>query len=94
MKKSSIALLAIGLIVFMILAINVLDNLIESEEHVTPLDTPILPNRGYYMGIPPTPRTEQSFEAAYAEAALYAEFVPIWGKPSPFYVMSSDLSGE
>lgn len=94
MKKSGIALLAIGLIVFIILAINVLDNLIESEEHVTPLDTPVLPNRGYYMGILPTPRTEQSFEAAYAEAALYAEFVPIWGKPSPFYAMPSDLSGE
>ncbi|MDH7509198.1 MAG: glycosyl hydrolase 53 family protein [Methanomassiliicoccales archaeon] len=46
------------------------------------------------MGILPTPRSGQSFADAYAEAAEYVDFVPVWGKPSPFYAMPSDLSGS
>ncbi|MEO0250014.1 MAG: hypothetical protein ABIN58_10905 [candidate division WOR-3 bacterium] len=46
------------------------------------------------MGTLPIPAEGQSFEAAYAQAAEYAEFVPVWGKPSPFYRMADDLAGS
>jgi hypothetical protein len=77
----------------LLVTLSILGNHAESG-NVTPIDAPSLPSRGYFMGILPTPSSNQSFAGAYAQAALYADFVPIWGKPSPFYSMSSDLSGS
>lgn len=54
---------------------------------------PPLPSRGFYMGVLPNPAEGQPLEDAYAQAAIYAEFVPVWGRPTPFYEMSKDLGG-
>lgn len=63
-------------------------------ETVMPDDSPQLPPRGFFMGVLPTTAQGQSFDDAYAQAARYSEFVPVWGKPTPFYNLASDLSGN
>ncbi|MGB9856268.1 MAG: hypothetical protein ACPLKS_06970 [Caldisericum exile] len=63
-------------------------------ETVVPVDSPQLPSRGFFMGVLPNPATGQSFDDAYAQAARYSEFVPVWGRPTPFYNLASDLSGN
>ena len=59
-----------------------------------PADSPVLPERGFYMGILPTPAAGQSFEASYVQASQYVEFAPVWGRPTPFYNLPDDLSGD
>ena len=61
---------------------------------VVPIDSLQLPSRGFYMGILPTAAQNQSFESSYSQTAQYSEFVPVWGKPTPFYNLASDLSGS
>jgi len=61
---------------------------------ITPIDSPEIPARGFFMGILPVPANEQSFEEAYRQASKYAEFSPVWGRPTPFYDLSSELSGN
>ncbi|MCX7678921.1 MAG: hypothetical protein N2316_06855 [Spirochaetes bacterium] len=63
-------------------------------EKITPLDSPQLPSRGFFMGVLPTPAWGQTFDDSYAQAAQHVEFVPVWGRPSPFYSLADDLSGE
>ena len=63
-------------------------------ETLFPLDAPQLPSRGFFMGVLPTTARGQTFEEAYAQAARYSEFVPVWGKPTPFYDLAADLSGS
>jgi len=63
-------------------------------ETIVPLDTLQLPLRGFFMGLLPIPAQGQSFEDAYLQASQYSEFVPVWGKPSPFYNLANDLKGE
>ncbi|MGQ9588629.1 MAG: hypothetical protein ACUVT7_09665 [Thermoplasmata archaeon] len=94
MKKSRMMLIVVVVIILMLLTISLFGNIRKNTEQTTPLDSPALPGRGYFMGLLATPATGQSFVDAYAEAALYADFVPVWGKPSPFYAMPSDLSGS
>ncbi len=60
----------------------------------TPKGPPPVPPRGFYMGTLPMPAEGQTFESAYAQAAEYAEFVPVWGRPSPFYRIADDLEGD
>jgi len=67
---------------------------ISAETTVTPIDSPQLPSRGFFMGILPTPGDNQSFGEAYSQAAQYSEFVPVWGTPSPFYQLPDDLAGS
>jgi hypothetical protein len=59
----------------------------------TPADTPTTPARGFFIGILPTPAEGQSFEDGYHQAATFADFVPVWGRPTPFYDMAKELSG-
>lgn len=61
---------------------------------LTPVDSPVLPSRGFFMGLIPTPEQGESFENAYRKASSYAEFVPVWGRPTPFYSLSEELSGD
>jgi hypothetical protein len=61
---------------------------------LTPIDSPQLPLRGFYMGLLPTPAQGQSFDNVYAQAAEHSEFVPVWGRPTPFYNLASDLGGS
>jgi hypothetical protein len=93
-RRSILAVIGVVLVILMLLALSVLSHVNESPSSVTPLDSPQLPERGFYMGVLPVPATGQSFADAYMQAAAYAEFVPVWGKPSPFYDMSDDLSGS
>lgn len=45
---------------------------------VDPSDDPVLPPRGFYMGLLPNPAEGQGFEETYAQAAEFSEFVPVW----------------
>jgi len=64
------------------------------SEILNPKDSLDLPSRGFFMGILPTPAQNQTFDNSYSQAAQYSEFVPIWGKPTSFYNLASDLSGS
>ncbi|MBE0480004.1 MAG: hypothetical protein IBX68_03390, partial [Dehalococcoidia bacterium] len=61
---------------------------------VTPADSHDLPARGFFMGVLPVPRDGQSFEDCYRQAADNAEFVPVWGRPTPFYGLADELNGS
>ena len=65
-----------------------------SSATLTPADFPTIPERGFFMGILPTPSEAQSFEDAYRQVATWADFVPAWGRPTPFYDMAEELSGD
>jgi hypothetical protein len=60
---------------------------------IEPIDSLDMPSRGFYMGILPLPCVGQSFEDAFKKASQDIEIVPIWGRPTPFYDLSTDLSG-
>jgi hypothetical protein len=94
LRTPVIIALVVAAVVAMLLVISILGQMGNEAAQVTPLDHPDIPTRGYFMGVLPSPSSGQTFEAAYAEAASCVEFVPIWGKPSPFYDMASDLSGS
>ena len=63
------------------------------ETSITPLDNPKLPSRGFFMGVLPTPGDGQDFEDVYNQAARYAEFAPVWGRPTPYYGLAQELAG-
>ena len=63
-------------------------------EILVPEDSPQLPYRGFFMGVLPTTAHGQSFDDAYTQASRYSEFVPVWGRPTPFYNLADDLSGS
>lgn len=94
MRKSIAALVLIAVVVLMLLTLHFLGFLWAEAERFSSPDSPYLFDRGYFMGILPTPSTQQSFAQAYEEASFTVDFVPVWGKPSPFYAMASDLSGS
>ncbi len=64
------------------------------EAMVSPADSSPVPGRGFFMGLLPSPANGQSFEEGYRQAAAYADFVPVWGRPTPFYNMAEELSGS
>jgi len=61
---------------------------------VTPADDPALPARGYYLGLLPTPSAGGDLGATYGEVSPYVDFVPVWGRPTPFYELAADLGGQ
>lgn len=61
---------------------------------IVPIDSPTLPVRGFFMGILPTTAENQTFDSAYRQVARYAEFVPVWGRPTPFYNLANELAGS
>jgi hypothetical protein len=61
---------------------------------VAPADSVTMPARGFYMGVLPIPAEGQSFDSVYAQAGEYSEFVPVWGRPTPFYDLADDLKGD
>lgn len=68
-----------------------------SQSNIPDTETPKIPEipeRGFFMGFLPIPKEGQSFEDAYYEASHYCDFVPVWGKPTPFYELADDLSGN
>jgi hypothetical protein len=64
------------------------------ETTVTPSDSPSTPARGFLMGVLPTPAEGQLFEDVNRQAAVFADFAPVWGRPTPFYDMAEELSGD
>ena len=71
------------------------DNVVASPTPTPPdVFMPDIPERGFLMGILPVPGDEQSFEDVHKEASMYAEWVPIWGRPSPFYELANVLAGD
>ncbi len=64
------------------------------ETVLTPFDYPQLPARGFFMGILPVPGEGQSFADAFYQASRYAEFAPVWGRPTPFYNLAQELAGD
>ena len=63
------------------------------RRHVEPREEASIPERGYYLGLLPSPSLNQPLDEAYRKAAQSSEIVPIWGRPSPFYEMAGELSG-
>jgi hypothetical protein len=63
------------------------------ETPKVPIDEVPLPERGYYMGLLPTTSQDGSLDEAYALAAETCEFVPVWGRPSPYFDLAEDLKG-
>ncbi len=66
---------------------------VSSVAGFAPLDAPALPPRGFFMGLLPTPRAGQTLAEAYAQAAAFADFTPVWGRPTPFYDLAQELAG-
>ncbi len=64
---------------------------------VTPADSPQIPDRGFYKGILPIPGDGQTIDGAYKQAALHAEWAPVWAGgigSSGFWDFAGDLAGE
>jgi hypothetical protein len=63
---------------------------------ITPTDNPELPPRGFFMGILPIPGDNQDIPDAYAQAAEFADYVPVWGSgigATGFWEMPAKLRG-
>ncbi|HAF07110.1 MAG: hypothetical protein QME48_07115 [bacterium] len=93
-KHFGVTILCAVLLISVILISGCIELTPTEPETIVPVDSPQLPSRGFFMGILPTTAQSQSFDDAYAQAAQYSEFVPVWGRPTPFYNLASDLSGS
>lgn len=60
---------------------------------ITPIDDPVLPPIGFYRGILPTNATGEDLAELYANVSKHTQFVPVWGRPSPFYEFADDIEG-
>lgn len=98
MNTKNFGLMVLG--VMLLIGVVLISGCTEKEtiptepEIVVPEDSSQLPLRGFFMGVLPTTAQGQSFDSAYTQAARYSEFVPVWGRPTPFYNLASDLSGS
>jgi len=66
----------------------------EEKYPIEPVDNITPPADWFLIGVLPNPAKNQTFDSAYAEVAPYTHLVPVWGKPTPFYLMAKDLNGE
>jgi hypothetical protein len=66
----------------------------EQTTTITPADSPAMPARGYFKGSLPNAPAGVDMSLAYSEVAKTMEFVPVWGRPTPFYDLAADLSGD
>ncbi|MBN1682146.1 PD40 domain-containing protein [Candidatus Bathyarchaeota archaeon] len=64
------------------------------KEPLEPIDVQKTSERGYLMGFLPIPSNDGNIEDAYNLAKSFADFVPIWGRPTPYYKLAQDLSGQ
>ncbi len=71
-----------------------INTLASAKTPVTPEDPGAVPERGFFMGVLPVPADNQTFADSFRLAGTCAEFVPVWGRPTPFYDLAADLEGE
>jgi hypothetical protein len=90
MKEKFIQRISLVIIVLLVLV----SSCKQKETSITPDDSPVLPARGFFMGILPNPMQGQGFDSVYKQVAQYAEFAPVWGRPTTFYNLAADLSGS
>src|SRR4030042_570542 len=69
---------------------NTTASLLPGETTIVPTDHSTLPSRGFFMGILPIPSNGDSFVDAYKKASALVEFVPVWGRPTPFYQLAKE----
>jgi len=98
MMGSARSLLCLMIISFLLTTLSPSAASIEDIEVTTtsvvdPIDSPSLPPWGYYKGILPLPERDGDIADSYENASEYTDFVPVWGRPSPFYNLSNDLEG-
>jgi len=63
---------------------------------IDPVDDPVIPERGFFMGILPTPAEDQDLSETYLQASEHAECVPIWSSGTGaegFWDYADTLSG-
>jgi len=82
------------LLVACILASVATPGCLKGEGEIVPLDSPQVPARGFFMGILPTPAEGENLSEAYSEASKTCDFVPVWGRPTPFHKLAGELSGD
>lgn len=70
MKKTFIKLITSSTIILLLLT--------SFTGCVEPIEDPILPERGFFIGLLPVPSDGQELEETYQKVAQYTEFVPIW----------------
>jgi len=92
-KAYAVAAVAVA-VAALLISFALLGSMNDSQTDYSPLDPPSVPVRGFFMGVLPSPYEGQAFEDAYVQVAEHADFVPVWGKPSAFYNMASDLEGS
>lgn len=66
---------------------------IKSTRTLTPIDDPEMHPLGFFRGILPNPHPGEDILTTYQNASKHSQFVPVWGRPSPFYNLSTDLNG-
>ncbi len=89
--RSRLAFVAAALLI--VLLVSYLAQKRKATQELAPSDFPSLPGRGFFMGLLPTPARNQTFADAYLQASGCCDFVPLWGRPSPFYELANDISG-
>ncbi len=60
---------------------------------ITPVDDMDMHPLGFFRGTLPNPYPGQTFDDVYENVSKHSQFIPVWGKPSPFYNLSTDLDG-
>jgi hypothetical protein len=66
----------------------------DTVENIANTEKSGIAQKGFLMGFLPIPSDGQTFEELYRAIPKYCDFVPVWGKPSPFYQLASVLSGN
>ena len=61
---------------------------------ISPIDDPEMPPIGFYRGILPNNASGEDLADLYEKESQYNQFVPVWGRPTPFYDMPEDLGGQ
>jgi hypothetical protein len=61
---------------------------------VEPLDDPQVHPIGFYRGMLPTISSGENLSKVYAGISSYTQFVPVRGRPTPFWNLSKDLEGD
>jgi len=87
MRRTLLALTALLVLSMTAVPLRALDGPID------PVDDPVMHPIGFHRGLLPTPANGEDLGELYGEVSAYTQFVPVWGRPSPFYNLTQDLDG-